>query len=136
MTQINQISPETEFALVQIAQKYFSGNRFKVVSKVEKDWVEIDFSAYLCEAICDDHPHPDPCHPYYQADKFDFDVVFAPSDKTIFISSWWRNSLLTLSYSPDSCSWTEEGEDRRCPYPDGENFEAIASEMYPLLIKF
>jgi hypothetical protein len=133
----HQILPETELLLMQIAEKHYPRTHFKVISRFEfevDNWIEIDFLAYLSEST-NERPYSDPFHKYYRRDRFDFNVAFSLKDSRLFVSSNWREVILTLQYSLSDCSWWDEGEIIPRPYPHGDKLEAIAKEIYPLLIK-
>lgn len=50
----NQVLPETELILIQIAQKYYPHTHFQIIPKFEfevDNWIEMDFVAYQAR-IC------------------------------------------------------------------------------------
>ena len=133
---INKISPEQELALLAIANKYYPHSRFKLTVKVETDCIEIDFEGFFNEQAISPRPFSDPCNKYYRTENRDFSIQFFPG-QTLFVQGFWRSALLVLGYRPsETALWSDEGEIISRPYPDGDKFEAIAIELYPLLARF
>ncbi len=133
--QTNQISLETEIALIAIAKEHYPYAHFKLNSNVEENWANIDFVAYLTESALCERPYTDPCHTRYQIDSSSFGISFNPQSTFLFVFGDWRGASLTLHYDGHEYLWSDEGKDIPRPYPDGDKFEAIAKQIYPILIK-
>lgn len=133
--QTNQISPETEIALIRILKKYYPHAHFEIISKIEKTWVDIDFKGYFTESALIERPYPSPYDQWYRLDECDFSISFAPQKNFLFMVGNWRGAILTLHYDNNDYVWSDEGEVIPRPYPDGDKFEVIAQEMHPILIK-
>lgn len=131
-----RISPATEILLMQVAEKHYPRTRFRVFERPQftvDRWVEIDFWAYLSENATD-RPYKDPFHKYYRRDKLDFNVSYSLMDNYLLLSSEWRELTLTLRYTPTKLSWWDEGDEIPRPSPHGDKLEAVAKDMYPILM--
>ncbi|MBH8565921.1 hypothetical protein I8748_27770 [Nostoc sp. CENA67] len=122
---------ELELAASQIAAQYYPHRRFKLVSKIGSNCVDIEFQGYYTEK-CVTQKRSNPTDDFYRDKTIDFTVGYGYGQ--LSISAWWRGAILAFDYNTKSWS-NEDGEDISCPYPDGEEFEQIAAELYPLLQK-
>ena len=127
---------EFELAASQIAAKYYSFARYRLSAQIDKDDINIEFIAYYREEFNPaNRPVDNPTDEFYRNNKIDF--TFNYNYNRLSLSGWWRSSLLSVGYqAPEGFLWiNEDGEDIPGPYPDGDKFESIAVELYPLLKK-
>lgn len=120
---------ELELAASQIAAQHYPHRRFKLVSKIGSNCVDIEFQGYYTEK-CVTQKRLNPTDDFYRDKKIDFTVGYGYGK--LSISGWWRGAI--LSFELNSKIWiNEDGEEIACPYPDGEKFEKIATALYSLL---
>lgn len=136
------LPPEIEFKAATITTKQYPHTRYelRLLEGEEEGYITIDFFGYFTESFCPElRLHPDPTHAWYRHPSVDFWVSWRSEDKSLTIYGWWRSEILSFEYSPKSQSWQstdEENENITRPYPDGERFEAIAVELYPLFCEW
>ncbi|WP_193200695.1 hypothetical protein [Nostoc sp. MG11] len=125
---------EFELTVSQIAIQYYPHRRFKVVSKIKDNYINIDFQGYYTEEFVGSRSRPsNPTDDFYRDKKIDFTVSYG--NNRLLLSGWWRGEILSFEFN--SKSWiNEDGEEIACPYPDGKEFEIIAAALYPLLQKY
>ncbi|BAY42336.1 hypothetical protein NIES2111_67590 (plasmid) [Nostoc sp. NIES-2111] len=127
---------EFELAVAKILEAIYPHSRFKLTAEIDKGLLKIDFQAYFTESFNPkNRPYFNPIHDFYRNDKIDFCLFW--SSEHLALSGWWRNAILSLEYTPMWQEWlNEDGEEISRPYPDGDEFEAIAASLYPILQQY
>lgn len=134
---MQSLPAEFELAASQIAAKHYPFARYKLYAQVSKDDIKIEFIGYYTENFDpNNRPIDNPTDEFYRNSKIDFTLGYGYN--RLHLSGWWRSSLLSLEYqTPEEFLWiNEDGEDIPRPYPDGDKFESIAMELYPLSQKY
>jgi hypothetical protein len=127
---------QIEIAIAKILSAHYFHSHFKLTSQIEKEFLIIDFHGYFTESFDPkNRPYPNPISEVYRNKKIDFRLFWG--SEHLALSSWWRNAILSLEYTPIGQEWlNEDGEEIPRPYPDGDKFEAIAASLYPILQQY
>ena len=124
---------ELELAASKIAAQRYPHRCFKLIYQIVNNFIDIEFQGYYTEDFVSSRNRPaNPTDNFYRDQKIDFTVGYG--NNRLSLSAWWRGAILTFDYNTKYWS-NEDGEEIACPYPDGEQFEIIAAELYPLLQK-
>lgn len=129
---------EIELAISKLTQTIYPNTRFGLTTKVDEYSITIEFEGFFTEShYPNNRPYQNPNHEFYRNPKKDFWIQYFTKSKSLSICGWWRSSILSLHYNDDnnkSFLWmNENGKQIATPYPDGDNFEAIANELLPIL---
>ncbi len=132
---IQTLPLETELAVIKVATQYNPNTRYNIATEINEYEVKIEFEGFYTESCHPtNRPYKDPNHQFYRNPKVDFWIQYFRESKRLVVCGWWRTCILTFHYGKSSQFWiNEDGERRTTPYPDGDKFEAIASELLPIL---
>lgn len=123
---------ELELRASEIAASFFPNTRYSLNTKINTDCIEIEFRGFFTEEFDPtNRPYQNPTDDYYRNRNADFSLTYFSHGEALTLSGWWRGALLSLHYNTNQKMWqTEDGDEIRRPYPDGDKFESIAALTY------
>lgn len=130
---LSDLSLELELAVCAIAAQAYAHTRYKLIVKISEDFITIEFQGYFTEQFNPkNRPDPNPNSNLYRNPRVDFSLNYFKDE--LILGGWWRGAILSLYYSPNQHFWlNEDGNEIASPYPDGDRFESMAAQLYPLL---
>lgn len=134
---IQSLPLEFELAASQIAAQHYNAARYKLIPTISSNSIDIEFQGYFTEKFDPrNRPEPNPTDKFYRNEKIDFTLFY--SYNRLSLSGWWRSAILSVEYTANNeYTWiNEDGEEITRPYPDGDKFEIIMAQLYPLLQQY